>query len=325
MRNIDFSKDYKIEAIPSKNYKEFAEKGISIYPGCSQTVTAKWNEMAQRFVDTGLDEYAPEILRISDSNERKEIQQRIIDMREQIEQEIGIPNFLSPQNGDAWMSDMATVKIEVGQDLKVRVNNSSDNILRPYLSAKDKISYLLLLFNPKFPKSKSDISKPDFSEAKFYMTTNEEVDQMTKEKLTKNKKVYVELDKMFAPDANKQRALEVGYYLGLVRKGSISPDVLEDAMLKFAIGNSENLDKFIEAVSLDNSELFLHNLIKRGLEYRVISVSSDGYYIRGAETYGRTIDQSVKLLSTPDKASELAQLRSEVEKKMRKKEALTLT
>jgi len=121
---IDFSKVYRIEAVPSRDSEELAKKGLGTFPGITQTVSASWNDRLKKFANTGFDEHAPEIIRLP-TEKREEVQKRIVAKREELEGLMGMPGYLKPTS-EAWLSDLCITEIEVGQDLKIRVNGHTN-------------------------------------------------------------------------------------------------------------------------------------------------------------------------------------------------------
>lgn len=318
---IDFSKVYRVEAIPSRDSDELAKKGLGTFPGITQTVTASWNDKLKKFSNTGFDENDPDVLRLP-LEKRKEVQERIVAKREELESLIGIPGYLKP-NSEAWLSELCITEIEVGQDLKIRVNGH-DNELRPTENYKDAISLAVIFSNVNFPKSKSDISDPQYKNAKFYLTTSEETSSFNKGKIQKTRKANLEMAKLFDESKNKQRAWEIAFKLGLVNKQKIDSDVLEmkmhDAVFNDKTGKT--LEAFLEACAFDNATLAIHNMFQQGINMGVIRVSGDGHYHRGHNNYRKTKQESIDYLMSAGMEVELAELRSEVEGRKKKHNAI---
>jgi len=318
---IDFSKVYRIEAIPSKNSKELAEKGIGSLPGTMQYVTASWNDSLKRYERTGFDENSSEIMRLP-SDKRAEVKERIKSKREELESLIGKEGYLKPTS-DAWVSSLCMGHIEVGQDLKVRVNGHT-NELNPAQNYKDAILLSLIMNNPNFPKSKADLGKPEYRDAKFVLTTEDETGAINKTQIQKTRKANLRMSELFDNGKNKQRAWEVAFKLGLVSKQKVDVDVLEIKMQN-AIFNDKTfktLELFLEACELDNDILLIHNLFQQALIMGIIKVSKDGYYNRGAINYRKTKSESIAYLLAPGNEIELGELKSEVEGRKKKHNAI---
>jgi hypothetical protein len=318
---IDYSRVYRIEPIPSRDSDELAKKGLGTFPGITQSISASWNDTLKKYDRTGFDENAPEVLRLP-AEKRKEVQERIVSKREELEMMIGIPGYLKPTS-DAWITDLCMVEIEVGQDLKIKVNGHI-NELRPAENYKDAISLALIMNNPVFPKSKSDISKPEYKNSKFYLTTSEETAEFNKSKIQKTRKANIEMSKLFDEGKNKQRAWEIAFKLGLVNKQKVDAEVLEmrmhDAVFNDKTGKT--LEAFLEACELDKNTLLIHNLFQQGINLGVVRVSPDGYYHRGHTNYRKTKHESIGYLMSAGMEIELAELKSEVERRKEKHNAI---
>jgi hypothetical protein len=318
---IDFSKVYRIEAIPSRDSEELAKKGLGTFPGITQTVTATWNDKLKKFANTGFDENDTVVLRLP-ADKRKEVQERIIAKREELETLMGMPGYLKPTS-EAWISELCITEIEVGQDLKIRVNGHT-NELRPAENYKDAISLAVIFSNPTFPKTKSDIRDPEYKNAKFYLTTSEETTNFNKGKIQKTRKANIEMAKLFDEAKNKQRAWEIAFKLGLVNKQKVDGEVLEmkmqDAVFNDKTGKT--LEAFLEACEFDNATLTIHNMFQQGINIGVIRVSPDGYYHRGHNNYRKTKQDSIAYLMSAGMEVEMAELRSEVEGRKKKHNAI---
>lgn len=314
---IDYSKVYRVEAIPSKDSKELAEKGLSTFPGVTQYLSASWNDTLKKYENTGFDENSPYVLQLP-ADRREEAKKRIIAKREELEALIGKEGYLKPTS-DAWLSELCITEIEVGQDLKVRVNGHT-NELRPAENYKDAITLTLIMNSKTFPKSKADISKPEYRNAKFYLTTSDETAHFTKEALQKKKKGYVKLSELFDSGKNKQRAWEIAFKMGLVNKQKVESEVLEqrihDAI--FLDKTGKTLEAFLEACEMDNAKLLVYNMFQQGINMGVVRVNADGHYHRGAANYRKTKQESVELLMSPGYEVELGELRSEVDARKKK-------
>lgn len=318
IETIDYSKEYRIEAIPSREIKEFAEKGVGTFPGITQSVSVSWNDMLKKCENTGFDENAKEVLQIKDTVERKKLQETIVENRKHFEELLGLPNSLTPHS-DLWLGEIGRVTIQVGQDLKIRVNGNGDNVLRPATNYRDAIALAVLLNNPNFPKSKAEVSEPKYVHSKFYITTKEEVSTLNKAEVQKTKKAYIEMDKLFESGKSKTRPFEVAYALGVMGYGEENLEKIESTLYDIIFNDKtkKTLDKFLEICSWDNTTLSTKNMFQLGIEFGVIGVNRDGYY-RGKTNYRSTIEDSVNLLLSPGSEVELAGLREAVNK-MKKK------
>lgn len=315
---IDYSKEYRIEAIPSRDIKEFSEKGIGTYPGINQSFSVSWNDMLKKCENTGFDENAKHILQITDVEKRKDIQDTIVKNREHFESLLGMEGSLKPHS-DLWLGEIGRVHVQVGQDLRIRVNGNGSNVLRPASNYRDAIALTILLNNPNFPKSKADISNPKYVNSKFYITTKDELSSITKGDKQKTKRGWVEIEKLFASGKNKTRPFEVAYALGVMGYGEEDLEKVESTLTDviFDDKTKKTLDKFLEICEMDNTVLSARNMFQLGIEFGIIGVNKDGYY-RGKTNYRQTISESVDLLLSPGSEVELAGLREAVNKAKKK-------
>lgn len=322
INEIDFSLDYRIEAIPDKSQPEMFAKGISVYPGTSQIIYAKFDNTLQRFVNTGLDEYDPKVLNLK-TEERERVVKQILEKRKELEDKIGQPGFLSPTS-DGWTSDLTAVNISVGEDLKVRVNGHT-NVLCPSKSYKDAIALLILFSDDKFPKSKDDVGNPSYKGAKFYLTTDGELNKMSKEVKQKRRRASVFLDEMFnEKEPQAEKAWNVAFYLGLTNKQEVDIDTLDDVLEKAVTGDTtgKTRDKFIEACEMDNGKLLVYNMFQKAINTGLIRVSTDGFYFLGSTNYRKTKEDSVEYLMKAGNELLLAELRGETIKKTKGRKAV---
>lgn len=313
-KEIDFSKEYKILGIPDKQNRELADRGLGTYPGITHITGATYDTNLSRYTNTGLDEFAPHVLNLA-AKEREEEQKAIKEKREQLENLIGFPNYLSATS-DNWASTLASVFIRVEQDLTISVNNHT-NVLKPKENYKDAITLLILMSDPDFPKSKEDIKKPRFKNAKFYITTQDELSGASKVTSQKRRKANVYMAELFEGDGKFDRAWNIAYYLDLVKKQKVTLEQLDETLEKVVIGDrtGDTVDRFIEACEMDNKTLLLYNMFKKAISFRIIGVDKDGTFYRGAVNYRKTVDDSIEYLKSAGMEVELAELRGAVVKK----------
>jgi len=314
---VDFSKTYRIEPVPSKQYKELADKNLSSYPGTQVSITPSYDDTLKRYKNTGLDENDSDVLRLP-KEEKEKARAWIKEKKEYLEAMIGQAGYLEPTS-DAWLSNMAIVLIETTQDLKIKVNGHS-NVLSPSTNHRDAIALLILMNDPEFPKSRKDLSDPKFRGAKFYITTDEEFDESLRDNKKKITTAHVKFAELFGDNPNPKRAWEVAYYMKIVYKQKINVEKLENDMYKliFESGDRKMMNKFLEAVSMDNSDLLLNNLFNQAIAMGVVRFSKDQIYFRGSTNYRDSIEASVQYLKSAEMATELAGLREEVKKTAKK-------
>lgn len=319
-KKIDFSHNYRIESIPSKESKELAEKGLGSYPGTTFQYSVKYDYLLNRYTNTGLDINSKEVLGLN-KEDREKATEWIKGTKEELESLIGMPDYLDVTK-DGWLSDLCQVTIEVTENLMIRVNGH-DNILRPSTNYKDKIALLILFNNPDFPKSKNDLGDPRFRQSKFYLTTDGETTTINRDKINRKRQANGYMADLFGKEPKYERAWQIAFYLGLVKKQGTDTTDLEIHMESsiFSEKDKDIMDKFIEACEMDNATLLIYNMFQIGVNTALIRVTADGYS-RGHVNYKKTKDESVQYLLTSGMATELASLREEIAKKSKKQKAL---
>jgi len=315
---IDFSKTYRIEPIPSKENEDLSKLGVSSFPGTTRVYGVKYNSTLRKYTDTGLDINSPEIAKLTGEDKKKQIE-AIASLKADLETSIGVPNFLDT-NSDNWCSEICRVEIETGQDLKVRVNGKNSNTLEPAISYRDKISLLILYNSKEFPTSKLDIDKPEFRTAKFYLTTDGELDTLTRDTQMSKRRAQRFLSELFDTDSPSfDKAWNIAFYLDLTRK--LKPSVSElDKILMSSIENdkrNESTRLLVKAFETPMVELEAANNIKKASMIQVIKYHPDGYYYRGNMNFRKTLEETTKYLLLPENAAEYAEITAATEKKIK--------
>jgi hypothetical protein len=95
---------------------------------------------------------------------------------------------------------------------------------------------------------------------------------------------------------------------------------MQDAVFNDKTGKT--LEAFLEACEFDNATLTIHNMFQQGINIGVIRVSPDGYYHRGHNNYRKTKQDSIAYLMSAGMEVEMAELRSEVEGRKKKHNAI---
>ena len=113
----------------------------------------------------------------------------------------------------------------------------------------------------------------------------------------------------------------------LVNVEKVSPEVLEtkihDAIFNDKTGKT--LDAFLELCEMDNVTLNVHTLFQQGINLNIITITPDGYYAKGADTYRKADDgkeESIKFLLAAGNEMKLAELKSDVENRKKRQRVL---
>ena len=95
---------------------------------------------------------------------------------------------------------------------------------------------------------------------------------------------------------------------------------MQDAIFNDKTGKT--LEAFLDACELDNATLAIHNMFQQAINIGVVRVSPDGYYHRGHNNYRKTKHESISYLMSAGMETELGELRSEVEGRKKKHNAI---
>lgn len=323
---IDFSKKYSIEPrLRIGDPQGLDKEGISSHVGTSKFLFAKFNQGTGKFV-TGLDIYAPEILSIADEKERKRQQDIILETKSKIEAFFGKPGLLdaSPKrmdNGELapcfW--DEFGVSLVTGANKESYIELDGKQVqLNPSMNPKHMLALIMLEANGYLPKSRKESASPQYKDAKFLLTTQDEVDSDHKTLVRREILKGKYLAELFGDSVNYERAWEIAYYIGLKPKLNMSEDSLQ-ASLYMATKDKDTLTKFLKACTLKNEEILVANTFKKGVEMGLIYFDPTyNMYIFGATNLKKTEEESINYLKTPGMALPLAQLKEAIDSKKKK-------
>jgi hypothetical protein len=180
----------------------------------------------------------------------------------------------------------------------------------------------MLDVNGYLPKSKKESYSSGFRDAKFFLTTEEEVEKESEETIRREILKGKYLSELFGDKVNYERAWEIAYYMGLKPKKGASETKLQ-ADLYMAVTDKVLRDEFIRACQMDNEDIQIANLFKQGVSLDLVRY--DGgikCYTFGATNLRETEAQSVDYLKTPGMSTALAQLREAVNKRKAKSKNL---
>jgi len=297
-----FQKPQKGDPIGLDNYD------LSKFPNTGDYLTPLFDARTGKYL-AGLDEYDPQILAIKDPEERKRQQERVKELKKQLEELTGLD--LNPKNYEFW--DNYVIPFVV--DIKGNVRE-----FHPDLNPMDSLALIVLKRRGDIPFSKAEMYDPRYKDAKFYLTTNEEEVIYNKGKIRLERERNLKMADLFSSEeSNYDRAWNIAYYLNLKpRKGCSFDKLEEDLELYTTEGNKKEntLDNFLEACKLSNQDLLTANSFKRAVVYNLIKFSpADKVYHRGGVNYRATEKESIEYLKTPEMAGELTEVIAAVRKK----------
>jgi hypothetical protein len=245
---------------------------------------------------TGLDEDAISINKISDPVLRAQRKEEIREIREELERLTGHDLRAT---SDFWN----TFYIKIVEKLALNFDIPTD-----------RIKYYVLLANNFAAPELEAKENPDFNNAKFYMHRAENEEGTKAVKSRERDKAVADLYTMYD---NKNRLLLIGkYMLGSKVKDSMTQDAVYNLLRDSIQADKDGsvVRKFNEATSKTVEELQYKLIVDEAVARHVVRIR-DGYYQRGNATYGKTIKEVVKFLSSPENANEFASIKEEVEEK----------
>jgi hypothetical protein len=313
---IDLSSGYTLEPKLTKGDLQGLDKeGLSKHVGTSMFLFAKYNPRTNKFT-TGLDINSRDVLSLPEK-ERVKKQQEIAQVKESLESYFGKPGLLDA-NSPFW--DEFGITITTGQNKETYIELEGKVFdLNPTENPLHKLALIMLDANDYLPKSRKEAGSPKYKDAKFLLTTNQEIEKDAKENVRKEIARGNELFKLFGDNVNYERAWEICFYMGLNPKFNVSAELLQQDLYMVTKVPSE-LDKFLKACTLSNEDLLIANMVKQGIQYDLIRYNGEiKLYTYGAANLRDTEDGSIEYLKSPAMATVLAQLREAVDKRKKKK------
>lgn len=245
---------------------------------------------------TGMDENAVSIKSISDPVLRAERQEEIRDIREELERLTGLDLSGTSQYWNTYY-------IKIVDKLALNFDNPAD-----------RVKYYVLLSNHYAAPELEAKADSDYMNTKFYMHRAENEEGTKAVKSRERDKSVAELYAMYD---NKPKLILIGkYLLGSKVKDSMTQDGIYN-LLRETLTNDKDgsaIRKFNEATSKTIEELQYKLIVDEAIARHVIRIR-DGYYQRGNATYGKTMKDVLKFLSSPENANEFASIKEEVEEK----------
>lgn len=311
--SLDLSKEYEIKPrFIDNDPTGLGAYGRSSYPDTTKLIFCPIDYNLSKF-STGLDHLHPTVLSISDPAKRKARQEELIAIKEELESILGIS--LDPNIESSFWNNFAVV---MGNDshgnayMDVKGRTFS---LKPTENPYHKLAVIFLKHNNLLPASKEEAGEPKFREAKYLLTTADEINKDAKERVRVDQTRGKNLSELFGDNINYDRAWEIAYYLGYGPKKNMSEDLLNELLYEKTMVLNE-AKRFNKAMSEDNQTIATANLFKQALKLGIIKHNkNDDFYYRGGINYRSTEAESIQLLLTDAMSTELAQLREAVQKK----------
>lgn len=311
---------------PNANGMGLAKYGQSVFDGIGHEEPITYLEAfgVGRFV-TGLDEFAPEVDSIANSDDKAA---KILEIRKSVaylEQRMGGATQLDPDDANFWSK--VKVLTPTNKDFWGRITMICGNdpvTLEPLKDPKDLIKLVAIkagsfsMIAPSLLAAKQMDKVPQ-----FYLDEHETTLSLNTELKKLRNKAGALLENLFEKNQNKL------FYVAKVIDGNsaqyrknTSPDVFYDNMDKFLegtldanISKRKNAEKFIDICGLDMETLKLRSIIKDANFVRLISARSDGmiYHMATSTPMGKTPTEALAFLQNPLNDNVLRDLTAAVE------------
>ncbi len=310
---------------PNKSNLGLEKYGLALFDGIfheEQLACIERNGVS-RFI-TGLNEFAPEIKLIKDSEEREAKIREIRTVVSQLEKELAA-NIVDPKDSDFWnkIKLLKPDNSEFWSKISIRCGNEP-----VYLDpAKDPLDLIKIyaieaggfsIVAKSYEDAKSRAVSPKFFLDKHVDTIS------SKTELSKlRNKAISELTKLF--DKNQNKLFYVAKIVdgnSVQYKKSTPNDVVYDNMDRYITGNGvePNLKRaaqtFLDAVALDMETLKIKSIIRDATYYKFIIAKSDGfiYHTDTSSLMGRNATECLEFLKNPLNDNILLDLTKKVEK-----------
>lgn len=246
---------------------------------------------------TGLDEDAVSVNTIADPILRQQRKEEILETREELQRLTGLDLSATSKYWETYLIKIVD-KLGLNFDLP-----------------QDRIKYYVLLANDYAAPELDARNNPDLINTKFYVHRTETEESS---KAIKSKERDKAIHDLYAMKDNKNKLVLIGkfVYNGNKVKESMSPDAIYNILRDGLTNDKEGtiIRKFNEATSKTIEELQYKLVIDEAIIKHVIRVR-ENYYQRGNATYGKTMKDVIKFLSSPENANEFASIKEELEEK----------
>ena len=300
--------------------------GLTLFEGVSheEQLACLENNGVKRYL-TGLNEFAPEVKKIVDPDEREARIKEIRSIVAELEKELAA-NVLDVEDKDFWTK----VKLlrpdndEFWNKISLRCGNDPV-FLEPEKDAYDLIKFYAINAGgfSIVAKSYEDAKTRSNRHARFYLDKYEDT-ASTKTELKKiRNKALAELQKLF--DKNTNKLFYVAKVVDIASaqyKKSTPNDIIYDIMDTYINGESTERNPtraaqtFLEAANADMETLKIKAMVKDATYYKFIVAKADGViYVKDSGVMlGRNQAEIIEYLRNPLNEEILVQLSKKVEK-----------
>jgi hypothetical protein len=257
--------------------------GKSLWTDCAYVIQPIYNDRLKKYL-TGLDENDPEVMAIKDTKERESRRAEITKTRKELEDLTGFD--LSP-NSTYW-------------DTEVMIFSEKSKPLVPYLNPNDRIKVEWLKRRGDVPFGSSDLYNSKYSDAKFYIETEDEA--VDKRKNRKNlQKEAIAASVMLENDYDK--LWKICYLLGINKKYNVNINTLIDGLDEWIERNKkfpDTLERLTNLYKKSIQYLEIFADFEEALYYSILQFDSPTKtYYRGGLNFGQTKAECVDFLLSP--------------------------
>jgi len=299
--------------------------GLTLFEGVSheEQLACLENNGVKRYL-TGLNEFAPEIKKIANPEEREAKIKEIRTVVCELEKELAA-NVIDPEDPDFWnkVKLLRPDNDEFWNKIVMRFGNEPiylDPANDPYdlikLRAIEAGGFSIVAGSLEAARSAS-------TPPKFYLDKFEETATIRTEVKKMRNKALAELQKLYDKNANKLFLVcKVVDPNSTQYKKTTPLDILYDNMDKYINGETVEKDKrqtakrFLEVAGLDMETLKLRAMVKDANFYKVIATRGDGfiYHMKSASMIGKNASDVVEYLKNPLNEDILKDITASVEK-----------
>lgn len=299
--------------------------GLSLYEGVYHYEQLALVERGgvKRYL-TGLNEFAPEIKLIPDTEKREAKIKEIRKIVSQLEKDLA-SNIIDVNDPDFWNK---VVLLKPNNDefwgkIDIRCGNQPLN-LDPTKDPYDLIKICAIeaggfsMIAPSYEAAKDASVSPKFYLDKLIDTIS------TKTEITKLKnRALSELQKLFDKNQNKLFYVAKAVDASSPQYKKTTPnDIIYDNMDKFITGRGvdpsikRSSQTFLDACNMDMETLKIKSIVKDCTFYKFIALKSDGfiYHVDSGALLGRSVADCIEYLKNPLNDSVLMDLTKKIEK-----------
>lgn len=274
--------------------------GLSKWRDTIETIPCAYDYEAGKWL-TGLDEFDPKILMIEDEEKRKSKQEEVKTLRESLERQTGLN--LSATNHEFW------------ENYLIVLSDRSRPFI-PMLNPKDRIAIEVLKRRGDIPFGSHDLYNANYTDAKFYIETEEAEANVRKNRRTLEKEAIAA---SFSLEKDYDRLWKICYLLQLTKTANESTQSLVEKVDEYIERNKkqgDELQKLLDLNSLSDGDLDALTYFRKAVKANIIKFDRETkLFYRGGFNMKSTELESIKVLTLPDNTADYVDIIQEVNRK----------